>query len=213
MFGAKVQIALLEKGLPFELTMVEFTQARGYSPKHPEVVRVNPKKQVPVLLHGDLELFDSTQILEYIEDLQPEPPLWPRDLNTRARARQLEHMSDEIYFPHVIRLMSLQDQLNEPAAVAAIEGARDFYLRMEPLLEKQDYLAGEFSYADIALYMAMIFGTRMQADATPATPKLLAWRDRMSARLSVRQVVVPMAEYLRSDGRPVPDFMAAMRVD
>lgn len=210
MFGAKVQIALHEKGLPFDLEMVAFTQAQGYSPKHPEVVRINPKKQVPVLVHGGLELFDSTQILEYIEDLQPEPPLWPRDIAARARARQLEHMSDEVYFPHVIRLMGLQDRIDDPVAVAAIQGARDHYLRMEPLLERHDYLAGDFSYADIALYMAMVFGTRMQADVTPATPCLLAWRERMGLRDSIRRVVVPMAEYLASDGRPVPPFMAAL---
>jgi glutathione S-transferase len=46
MFGAKAEIALREKGLDFELIMVPFVSA--YEPKHPEVVRVNPKQQVPV---------------------------------------------------------------------------------------------------------------------------------------------------------------------
>ena len=77
MFGAKAQIAALEKGLDFELVMVPFEER--YEPKHPEVVRINPKQQVPVLIHGDLEIFDSTQIFEYFEDLQPHPPLWPRN--------------------------------------------------------------------------------------------------------------------------------------
>lgn len=75
MFGAKVQIALLEKALDCEVVMVPFDQA--YEPKHPEVVRVNPKQQVPVLLHGAVEIFDSTQIFEYFEDVQPTPALWP----------------------------------------------------------------------------------------------------------------------------------------
>jgi glutathione S-transferase len=43
------------------------------------VVRIRPKQQVPVLLHGDLEIFDSPQIFEYLEDLVPEPALWCRD--------------------------------------------------------------------------------------------------------------------------------------
>jgi hypothetical protein len=47
MFGAKAQIAVLEKGLDFELVMVPFEVA--YDPKHPEVLRINPKRQVPVL--------------------------------------------------------------------------------------------------------------------------------------------------------------------
>src|SRR4029453_4151087 len=78
MFGAKVQIAALEKGLDFELIMVPFETA--YEPKHPEVIRVNPKRQVPILIHGDVEIFDSTQIFEYFEDLKADPPLWPREL-------------------------------------------------------------------------------------------------------------------------------------
>jgi glutathione S-transferase len=210
MFGAKVQIAAIEKGIPFDLVMVPFTQAGGYSPKDPEVVRINPKKQVPVLVHGDLELFDSTQILEYLEDLQPEPALWLTGIASRARVRQLEHRSDEVYFPHVIKLMGLQDKLGDPQAVAALQGARDFYRYLEPLLGPQDYMLGDFSNADIALYMAMIFGERMSAPLTAETPRLLAWRDRMSARASVREVVIPMAKYLLSDGRPLPAFMEKM---
>src|SRR5215469_13103046 len=105
MFGAKVEIAALEKAIDFELVMVPFDPARGYEPKHPDVLRINPKRQVPVLIDGDLELFDSTQIFEYLEDLKPEPALWPSQPAARARARLLEHRSDEIYFPHIIRLM------------------------------------------------------------------------------------------------------------
>jgi glutathione S-transferase len=210
MFGAKVQIAAIEKGIAFELVMVPFTQAEGYSPKDPEVVRINPKKQVPVLVHDDLEIFDSTQILEYLEDLQPAPALWPAGIADRARARQMEHRSDEVYFPHVIKLMGLQDKLDDPQAVAAIQGAQDFYRYLESLLDGRDYVAGNFSNADIALYMAMIFGERMSAPLTQETPRLLAWRDRMSARASVREVVIPMAKYLLSDGRPLPAFMAQM---
>jgi glutathione S-transferase len=86
MFGAKVQIAALEKGLDFDVIMVAYDSHLGYSPKHPEVLRVNPKGQVPVLVHGNLEIFDSTQIFEYLEDLQPAPALWPRDIVDRARA-------------------------------------------------------------------------------------------------------------------------------
>src|SRR4029453_16365025 len=123
MFGAKAQIAALEKGLDFELVMVPFDRSRGYDPKHPEVVLVNPKQQVPVLIDGNLEIFDSTQIFEYFEDLKPRPALWPAGPAARARARLLEHKSDEVYFPHVIRLMGLQATPDDPAAIAARHAA------------------------------------------------------------------------------------------
>ena len=71
MFGAKAQTALLEKGLAFELEMVPFDMGRLYEPKHSEVMRINPKRQVPVLVNGELEIFNSTQIFEYLEDLVP----------------------------------------------------------------------------------------------------------------------------------------------
>src|SRR4051794_34779283 len=161
MFGAKAEIAMREKGLDFDLVMVPFKTA--YEPKHPEVLRINPKRQVPVLIHGDLEIFDSTQIFEYLEDLTPEPALWPREPATRARARGLEHQSDEVYFPNIIRLFSLQDALSSEPAVTAIEAARSIYLDMDRRLASNEWLAGSYSFADIAFYMASLFGERQGA--------------------------------------------------
>lgn len=66
LFARKVEIALAEKGLRVEREMVPFSQATGYAPKHPAVLAANPKGQVPVLVDGDLTLFDSTVILEYL---------------------------------------------------------------------------------------------------------------------------------------------------
>ncbi len=207
MFGAKVQIAALEKGLAFELVMVEYDSQRGYNPKHPEVFRINPKRQVPVLVHGDLDLFDSTQIFEYLEDLQPTPALWPRDVRQRAFARRLEHQSDEVYFPHVIRLMGLQNNLGDPIAVTSIEAAQSYYVQMENQLANNAWLAGGYSFADIAFYMAALFGERQGAPMRAATPRLLEWRDRMTQRPAVKPVVNAMADWLKAANRPVPEFM------
>jgi glutathione S-transferase len=207
MFGAKAQIAALEKGLDFELLLVPFDFHALYTPKHPEVLRINPKGQVPVLVDGDLEIFDSTQIFEYLEDLRPEPPLWPREPRERARARLLEHQSDEVYFPHIIRLMGLQDKLGEEPALAAIAAARRYYAKMEGQLQGREFLAGPFTFADIAFYMAALFGERQGAPLTAETPRLLEWRERMTARPAVRAVVGPMAAWLANAGRPVPEFL------
>ncbi len=208
MFGAKAQIAALEKGLVFDQIMVAYDSHLGYSPKHPEVLRINPKGQVPVLVHGDLEIFDSTQIFEYLEDLQPTPALWPRDSAGRARARRLEHQSDEVYFPHVIRLMGLQQNLCESLAISSIAAATAYYSEIERILATAKWLAGDFSYADIAFYMASLFGERQSAPITTATPRLLEWRDRMTQRPAVMKVVCAMARWLRAANRPVPAFMS-----
>jgi glutathione S-transferase len=210
MFGAKVQIAALEKGLDFDLVMVPYESQLGYSPKHPEVLRINPKAQVPVLVHGDLEIIDSTQIFEYLEDLKPTPALWPKDIRERARARRLEHQSDEVYFPHIIRLMSLQETLVDADAVASIGAATAYYAEMEKLLTARAWLAGAYSFADIAFYMAALFGERKGAPMTFNTPKLLEWRDRMTRRPAAHPVVSAMAAWLKTAGRPVPAFMSSV---
>ena len=79
--------------------------------------------QVPVLVDSgagaDLEIFDSTQIFEYLETVKPEPALWPADPRARTRARLLKHKSDEVYFPPIVRLMGLQDRPDDPAAIEA----------------------------------------------------------------------------------------------
>lgn len=216
MFGAKAQIAALEKRIDVNLIMVPFEMKALYEPKHPDVLRINPKRQVPVLIHsgpwGDLEIFDSTQIFEYFEDLAPQPPLWPASPAERARARLLELKSDEVYFPHVIKLMGLQQAPDDPAAVAARAGAAAFYDELETLLgDGRDWLSGaDLTYADIAFYMAQIFGDRMGAPIPAPHRRLIAWRDRMGQRASVRKVAGAMARYLIGEGRRIPDFMGTL---
>ena len=208
MFGAKVEIALREKGLDFELAMVAFDRQRGYQPKHPEVLRVNPKRQVPVLLDGEVETFDSTQIFEYLEHRWPDPPLWPHSPADRARARRLEHCSDEVFFPHVIRLMGLRadpDPVDSPDWIQSRTGIENYYASLELLLADRPYLASTYTYADIAFYMAQFFAARHTVPMTAAHPNLLRWRKRMAARPAVQPVISAMAAYLRSVDSPVPD--------
>lgn len=210
MFGAKAWIAALEKNLDFELIMVQFNRDTGYDPKHPDVLRLNPKKQVPLLVDEDLVLFDSTQLFEYFEDLQPQPPLWPIDIRERARARNLELQSDEVFFAHVIKLMGLRDALGEPTARTACEAIDRYCAGMEECLGEHAYLCGAFGYADIAFYLAQLFAERMGAPMTNATPKLKQWRERMTSRTSVQTALAPLVAFLRANARPVPDFLQGL---
>jgi len=209
MFGAKAEIALREKGAEFAIEMVAFSQAQGYSPRHPEVLRVNPKRQVPVLIDTGLELYDSTQIFEYCEDRWPVPALWPITVPERARARQMEHASDEVFFTNVIKLMGMRakpDPVDSPDWIKAREGIQAYYDKMEALLGARQFLAGAYTYADIAFYMAQFFAARHTVPMEPKHVNLLAWRKRMAARPAVRIVIDRMADYLRSIDYPVPPY-------
>jgi glutathione S-transferase len=78
---------------------------------------------------------------------------------------------------------------------------------MEVLLADRDFLAGPYSFADIAFYMAQFFAARMGAPMNAETPRLLQWRERMTARPAVREVIGPMARFLVAQGRTLPDFL------
>lgn len=208
MFGAKAEIALREKGVDFELVMVPFDKSDRYEPRHPDVLRINPKRQVPVLVHGDVELFDSTLIFEYLEDAFPDPPLWPGAPAARAEARLLELKVDDIVFMNIARLFGLEDKPDDPVAVAARRKAAKHYAEMDARLESRGFIAGPYTYADIALFMALFFGERKGALLTDATPRLLAWRARMLARPAVRAVIGRMSAWLKAEGRPVPAYLS-----
>jgi glutathione S-transferase len=146
--------------------------------------------------------------LVYFETWLPAPALWRAGPTPKAGARLLEHKSDEIYFPHIVRLMGLQPTPDDPAAVEARTAATACYDEMERLIGEQDWLVGSYSYADIAFYMAQLFGARMTAPMTESHPRLRRWRDRMSARPAVARVTGAMARYLLSQNRPLPEFLA-----
>jgi glutathione S-transferase len=206
MFGAKAEIAAHEKGMAIEIEHVPFSLGDLYEPKHPDVLRINPKAQVPVLIDGDLELYDSTQIFEYFEDTRPSPPLWPSYPRDRARARLLELQSDEVFFPLVTLLMPKQRAAAGEAAVEdGIRRLHEYYDRMEKLVATRDYLVSVFSYADIAFYMAQFFATFLGEPWREGHPKLDAWKKRVGRRRSVSNVAGKMSAYLTSLGIPGPE--------
>lgn len=89
----KVKIALHEKGVEFTSEVPPDISTNTEGPLHESNLRV----EVPVLFHNDITIFDSTIILEYIEDVWPETPLLPKDPRDRAKARMIEDVCDTTY--------------------------------------------------------------------------------------------------------------------
>jgi glutathione S-transferase len=77
---------------------------------------------------------------------------------------------------------------------------------MELALAGRSYLAGAFSYADIAFYMAQFFAARHTVPMTASCPNLLVWRSRMAQRPAVKTVIGAMVNYLRRLNLPIPEF-------
>ncbi|WP_163265028.1 glutathione S-transferase family protein [Chelativorans alearense] len=207
LFARKVEIALYEKAIDFERVEVAFTQTEGYRPKHPDVVAANPKGQVPVLVDGDLTIFDSTVILEYLEEAYPEPPLYPAEPKGKARCRLVELDADEILFVDVRRLLyrtepPLADEERQKArqeeGQRGEKGILGHYERLAEQLCGKDYFCGAFTAADIGMFTTVHYAVRMDGPRLDDFPPLAAWYRRVYQRPSVARVVAEIAE---ADGR------------
>ena len=207
LFTAKVRIALAEKELAVDRVEVGWTLQDRYLPHHPEVVALNPKGQVPVLVDGDVVVTDSTRILEYLEDRCPTPPLFPADPAGRARARQLEAWADEDLFPTVWTFIEEAfypaEQAAEGRDAERLETARRELAAHHALLDKEltsrEWLAGDrFGVADIGAFVFASAVATMGGAPDPGHGALLAWMRRCAARPSVAADMAAMVAFRAS---------------
>ena len=88
----RVRIALNCKGLAFETVSIHLTRDGGRQ-HAPEFRAVNPQKRVPALALDNGEvLLQSLAIIEYLDEVYPDPPLLPKDPLERARVRAVAHI-------------------------------------------------------------------------------------------------------------------------
>lgn len=89
-YARKVQLTLAHKGLSYQEIVVDLAN------RSPEFVAVSPLGKVPVLVDGDITVYDSTVIVEYLEDRYPEPALRGGTWAERLGIRQLEELGDSL---------------------------------------------------------------------------------------------------------------------
>lgn len=95
----RVRVALRLKGLPFEETPIDILSGEQFKP---EYAAVNAERVVPTFIHDGHSVFQSLAIMEYIEDIRPEPRLIPSDSKERAYARSLALMTIADAHPLVV---------------------------------------------------------------------------------------------------------------
>ena len=93
-FVRRTELVLTEKGVDYKLITLSRADGDLQSPEH---LARNPRGRVPVLEDGDLILYESQAIVEYLEDRYPEPALVPADFGDRGHMRVAE-MECLIYF-------------------------------------------------------------------------------------------------------------------
>ena len=116
----RVRAVLLEKGLAWTTRLVDLTRMEQ---KRPEYLALNPNGVVPTLVHGDRVLYESNVITEYLDDVFPEPPLYPRDAWARAQAKMWQAfelaMAKEFRSLMYLRVIGPYDRLRPRDVVLA----------------------------------------------------------------------------------------------
>ena len=185
-------VLLKQAQIPFEEVMVRFDAFTPGSSFKKAVSALTPTGKVPVLLDGDLVVWDTLAIAEYVAEQFPDKHLWPRDKAARARARSIcaemhsgftalrSHcpMNIEARLPEIGALI-WRDQSGVRADVARLVAMWDEALKQHggPLL------FGDFSIADA--YFAPIC-MRLATYALPLPPTIADYVERVQALPGVK---------------------------
>jgi glutathione S-transferase len=187
-YAQKVKIALREKGLAFT---VETPPALGSGKADGQFAATSPRNEVPALIDGDAHIFDSTIILEYLEDKFPSPPLLPRDPAQRANARMIEEVCDTLYeainwgLSEIRWFKRAEGAQAEKMKETAARQTAELQAWLADRLGTSQWFNGEsFGWADLSVapYLNRSFH---YGYGTPADSPLAQWRERIRARPSV----------------------------
>jgi glutathione S-transferase len=190
-YSQKVKIALLEKGLEFESPM---PGDLGSGQTAGEFAIANPRGEVPALIHEDVSIFDSSIILEYIEDNWPEPALLPDTAAERARVRMLEDVMDTHYeainwgLAEIVHFQRAEGEIAEQFKVRAGEQISNWQDWLEGQLSAREYFNGSnFGWADLSI-VPYINGSAGFGFMPKADSRLADWLLKVNERESVKTV-------------------------
>ena len=185
-------LAMRRLGLPFEEINVRLRRPESKA----EIAKVSPSGMVPVLHDGDLAIWDSLAILEYLAERHPEKQLWPRDPVARAMARSVSAEMHSSFVPLrsncSMELLACTPLTPMPAEVEA-DIRRIIYLWKQCRAQfgsEGPFLFGAFSAAD-AMYAPVASRFRTYA------PDLKAYGDDGTAAAYVETIFAmpEMAEW------------------
>ena len=178
----KLRCYLALKGLELDTVVVNLVHGEQKSAEH---LARHPQGKVPVLeLDDGTMLTESLVIIEYLEELHPEPPLIGTTPRERAHVRELERIADVGVLLNVARQVHATrsplglDPVPEVAAHARAAAEAPLAV-LEDRISESGFVAGERpSIADCTLYAAVCFGRFAEIDLLCASPGLRGWLER-----------------------------------
>jgi glutathione S-transferase len=178
-YARKVRIVLDYKGIPYEPC------ERCYSlDRKADLQAASRRAEVPVLtLDNGRTIYDSTIICEFLEQVYPDPPVYPKDAWERARMRLIEDLCDRTfdavgfgYFLGVLRKEAPESRAMQEAA------KRECLALMENLereLDDRKFFCGDTpTIADFAAITHVPMARTMRLELS-ALPRINAWMGRM----------------------------------
>ena len=200
-YAQKIKIALREKSIAFD---VELPASLGTGRTDEPFGVGNPRAEVPMLVDGDTRIFDSTIILEYIEERWPEPPLLPRSPAARAAARMTEDVCDTQYeavtwgFSEVLWFGRATGALADTLRAAAARQTAVLQDWLAARLGDATWFGGPtFGWADAAV-APMLHRSVLNGMGPLPGSVLAGWYERLRERPSV---AATFAEYAASAAR------------
>lgn len=189
-YAQKVRIALREKGIPFEVRTPDGLGA-GNETGQQSIGTV--RAEVPVLICPEGRIFDSTVILEYIEQSWPDPPLLPERPYACAKARMIEDVMDTHYEAINWGLIEIkffgraEGELKDAMLQAAGRQLSSFFGWLEGELDPSGWFNGPaFGWADLCV-VPFVNCSAMLGFAPPAGSGLAAWLEMVNERPSVAE--------------------------
>ena len=191
-YAQKVKIALREKGVAFEAVLPTGIGAGGVAG---EFLEASPRAEVPVLIDGEARIFDSTVILEYVEDRWPSPALLPAGAAERARVRMIEEVMDTHYeainwgLGEIGWFKRASGDLAATLRASAARQTAGLHAWLESRLGDQGWFNGaDFGWGDLGVVPFVAASAAMDL-APPKGSKLAAWLARVLERPSVTDTV------------------------
>ncbi len=180
-------VALTVKQLPFDLRTVNLFAGAQQLPTY---AGLSLTRRVPTLVHGEFALSESSAIAEYVDDVFPGAPLYPRDPRQKARARQVQAWLRSDLMPiRTERSTEVVFQgVKAPAlSAAARAAAAKLFAAADALLPAgEDQLCGPWCLADVDLAL-MLNRLVLHGDEVPA--RLADYARRQWTHPAVRQWV------------------------
>jgi glutathione S-transferase len=176
-------IALTEKGVAFERIDIDLSNKPDW------FLAISPLGKTPVLQVGDVPIFESAVILEYLEETEPKP-LHPADPLARAEHRAWIEFGSAI-LNDIAGFYAARDEGMFKAKTSQLEQR---FARLEARIKASPWFDGEnFSLVDAVFGPVFryfdVFDEIADFGILAGKPKLARWRNALAARPSVRAAV------------------------